>query len=178
MNANRSEVVRTPGEATNTRFHSAEGIYKAKAKLGFESENPASTDLFACICTYLRTFALKPSASLRDTSPIPTKAISCISKTPNKTFDWQTRTAEVQCCAPAKHAFDEFARGRTLRANQHELINMIVEHLTERGVMDPRPLYEPPFTDLDPLGAEGVFGQAEAVQLVDILDDVRRRAAA
>jgi type I restriction enzyme R subunit len=80
--------------------------------------------------------------------------------------------------AAAKRAFDAFLLGRTLTANQLELINMIVEHLTERGVMDPRLLYESPFTDLDPMGAEGVFTQAEVVQLVDILDDVRRRAAA
>ncbi len=44
--------------------------------------------------------------------------------------------------------------------------------------MDPRLLYESPFTDLDPMGAEGVFGQADVVQLAEILDDVRRRAAA
>jgi hypothetical protein len=96
MHAKRSEVARISGEATNTRFRSAEGIYKAKAKPGFDSESLVSTDLFAYICTYLRTFALKTSSSLRETSPILTEATSCISKTPNKTFDLQTRTAEVQ----------------------------------------------------------------------------------
>jgi hypothetical protein len=79
MNANRSEVAPTPSEPTNTRSRSAEGIYKAKAKPGFDSENPGSTNLFAYICTYLRTFALKPSSSLRGTSTIPAKATSCIS---------------------------------------------------------------------------------------------------
>ncbi len=52
-------MARTSGEATNTRFRSAEGIYKAKAKPGFDSESPVTTDLFAYICAYLRTFALK-----------------------------------------------------------------------------------------------------------------------
>src|SRR6516225_160059 len=37
--------------------------------------------------------------------------------------------------------------------------NMIVEHLTARGVMDPRLLYESPFTDLDPLGVAGIFAE-------------------
>src|SRR5271168_4366435 len=59
MYANRSEMAQTSGEATNIRFRSAEGIYKAKAKPGFASESPVSTDLFAYICVYLRTFALK-----------------------------------------------------------------------------------------------------------------------
>jgi hypothetical protein len=52
-------MAQTSGEATNVRFRSAEGIYKAKAKQGFDSEGPVSTDLFAYICAYLRTFALK-----------------------------------------------------------------------------------------------------------------------
>jgi type I restriction enzyme R subunit len=38
---------------------------------------------------------------------------------------------------------------------------MKIEHLTELGVMDPRLLYESPFTDLDPLGVAGVFGDGE-----------------
>ena len=29
---------------------------------------------------------------------------------------------------------------------------MIVDHLTDRGVMEPRLLYESPFTDINPLG--------------------------
>ena len=31
----------------------------------------------------------------------------------------------------------------------------MIEHLTARGVMDPRLLYESPFTDIDPLGGRG-----------------------
>jgi len=56
--------------------------------------------------------------------------------------------------------------------------NMIVEHLTARGVMDPRLLYESPFTDLDPLGVAGIFAEGEVVELVRILRDVEGRAAA
>jgi type I restriction enzyme, R subunit len=44
--------------------------------------------------------------------------------------------------------------------------------------MDVRLLYESPFTDLDPLGVAGVFGEAEVVEVIDILRDVERRAAA
>ncbi len=80
--------------------------------------------------------------------------------------------------AAAKRAFDGFLQGRNLTAHQHEFIDMMIEHLTERGVMDPRLLYELPFTDIDPLGVAGVFGQGEVVQLIQILDEVRGRAAA
>src|SRR4051794_4063730 len=55
--------------------------------------------------------------------------------------------------AAAKQALDGFIQGRALSANQHEFLAMVIEHLTARGMMDPRLLYESRFTDLDPLGA-------------------------
>ena len=57
-------------------------------------------------------------------------------------------------------------------------MNMMIDHLTERGAMDPRLLYESPFTDLDPLGVAGVFKEGEVVELIQILRDVQERAAA
>ena len=78
----------------------------------------------------------------------------------------------------AKRAFDQFQSGRALSANQIEFVNMIINHLTERGVMDPRLLYESPFTDFDAMGVEGVFDSAGVIEIVRILEDVRKRAAA
>ena len=57
--------------------------------------------------------------------------------------------------AAAKRAFDTFIEGRKLTAHQHEFVDMVIDHLTARGVMDPRLLYESPFTDFDPLGVAG-----------------------
>ena len=62
--------------------------------------------------------------------------------------------------------------------HQLEFLNMMIDHLTERGVMDPRLLYESPLTDLDPLGVAGVFKEGEVVELIQILRDVQGRAAA
>ena len=53
-----------------------------------------------------------------------------------------------------------------------------IDHLTAPGVMDPRLLYESPFTDLDPLGVAGIFAEGEVVQLIQILREVDGRAAA
>ena len=78
----------------------------------------------------------------------------------------------------AKRAFNVFYSDASLTANQIEFVNMIVDYLMERGVMDPRLLYESPFTDMNPLGVQGMFGEANAARLVTILDDVRKRAAA
>jgi hypothetical protein len=89
---------------------------------------------------------------------------------------------DVGACAsfvmPEMRAFDKFIEGRKLTAHQHEFVDMLIDHLTARGVMDPRLLYESPFTDFDPLGVAGVFKDAEVVELIQILRDVQGRAAA
>lgn len=78
----------------------------------------------------------------------------------------------------AKHALDGFIQGKTLSANQHEFVTMVIDHLTARGIMDPRLLYASPFTDLDPLGVSGLFSDAEVHELVSVLREVQARAAA
>ncbi len=78
----------------------------------------------------------------------------------------------------AKHAFDQFIAGKTLSANQLEFVNLIIDHLTERGAIEPRLLYESPFTDIDPMGISGVFSERDVEEVVSILDSVRKRAAA
>src|SRR4029077_10713532 len=72
----------------------------------------------------------------------------------------------------AKQAFAGFLQGRTLTADQLEFVDLVIDHLTERGVMDPKLLYESPFTDFDSNGVAGVFDPDEVVQLVRILRDV------
>ena len=78
----------------------------------------------------------------------------------------------------AKQAFAQFIAGKTLSANQLEFVNLIIDHLTERGAMDPRLLYESPFTDIDPMGIGGLFSERDVEEVVSILDAVRKRAAA
>lgn len=78
----------------------------------------------------------------------------------------------------AKAAFADILAGDNLSANQIEFINLIIDYLTERGAMDPRRLYESPFTDLDAQGVSGLFPQAVVKRIVNALDDVRGRAAA
>ncbi len=78
----------------------------------------------------------------------------------------------------AKKAFADFLAARKPTADQIEFVNMIVDHLTDRGVMEPRLLYESPFTDINPLGVEGLFGQQGAAEVISIVEGVNRRAAA
>jgi type I restriction enzyme, R subunit len=78
----------------------------------------------------------------------------------------------------AQTAFAEFFQGRKLSANQLEFLDMIIDHLTARGVMDPKLLYEAPYTDFDSKGVEGVFEHRDAIRLVEILRAVEPRSAA
>ena len=78
----------------------------------------------------------------------------------------------------AKEALTVFLDDRTLGANQIEFVNLIVNHLTEHGVMDAGRLYESPFTDIAPQGPDRLFTARQMDQLVEILEDVALRAAA
>jgi type I restriction enzyme R subunit len=62
--------------------------------------------------------------------------------------------------------------------NQIEFINLIIDHLTENGAMEPKRLYESPFSDLDDQDVGDLFPQADVLQIVNELHDVRLKAAA
>lgn len=76
----------------------------------------------------------------------------------------------------AKKALSSFVTDTTLSANQIEFVNLVVDHLTEHGTMDPARLYESPFTDLSPRGPDGLFSTAQLDQLFATLEDVKRTA--
>ncbi len=78
----------------------------------------------------------------------------------------------------AKAAFAGFLNRRNLTGNQIEFIDLIVDHLTERGTMSPSRLYESPFTDLNEQGVSGIFPQADVQTIIQVLGDVKQRAAA
>lgn len=78
----------------------------------------------------------------------------------------------------AKTALAGFIAGKTLRANQIEFLDLVVNHLTDHGYMDPGLLYESPYTDFNPLGVDGLFSEEQVDELLAILSEVRGRAVA
>jgi type I restriction enzyme, R subunit len=77
----------------------------------------------------------------------------------------------------AKEAFASFINGKRLSANQIEFINLIIDHLTEHGIIEAERLYESPFTDLNPRGVEGLFDAAQVNELLSVISNIRAAAA-
>lgn len=78
----------------------------------------------------------------------------------------------------AMQAFSDFIGGTTATPNQIEFINLVVEELTQNGVMEPARLFESPYTDINAQGPLGVFPPAKATQIVQVLEEIRERAVA
>ena len=59
--------------------------------------------------------------------------------------------------AAAQAAFSEFLSNRSLNTSQIRFIEMVIDQLTARGVMEPEALYEAPFNSLHAGGPDALF---------------------
>jgi type I restriction enzyme R subunit len=76
--------------------------------------------------------------------------------------------------AAVSEAFGEFLAAGTATSQQIEFINMVIEHLSDQGIMDPALLYESPFVDVAPTGPEKLFGDEKVTRLwrkIEALND-------
>lgn len=78
----------------------------------------------------------------------------------------------------AMEAFSHFIQGTTVTPDQIEFIELVVQELTQTGVMEPDRLFQSPFTDLSSQGPLGVFPGEKVTQLVEVLEEIRRSAMA
>jgi type I restriction enzyme R subunit len=77
----------------------------------------------------------------------------------------------------AQAAFNDALAGQTLTAQQIRFVEMIVEHLTASGRMEPELLYNSPFTDSAPNGVSDVFAGAAVETILGLLDELNPRLA-
>ena len=63
----------------------------------------------------------------------------------------------------AQSAFSEFLNDRSLTPPQIRFVEMVIDQLTSRGVMEESALYEPPFSNLHAGGPDELFADKENV---------------
>ena len=80
--------------------------------------------------------------------------------------------------AAVAEALSSFISGGTATARQIDFIELVIEHLTEKGTMDPSLLYESPFTDVAPSGPEQVFDLPVTRRLVAAIEELNVSATA
>jgi type I restriction enzyme R subunit len=78
----------------------------------------------------------------------------------------------------AMQAFSELVNDSMLTPEQIEFIELVIEELTQNGVVPPERLFEPPFTDINAQGPTAVFPMGRVTRIVKVLDEVRARAVA
>src|SRR5262249_26083699 len=78
----------------------------------------------------------------------------------------------------AKRAFDRYLDSTVFNSRQIQFINQIIDYLTQNGVMDPRMLFEHPFTNISSSGPSGLFKEDDATTIVKIIRSINVNAAA
>jgi type I restriction enzyme R subunit len=77
----------------------------------------------------------------------------------------------------AKEAFGQFLDANRYTSRQIRFVEMIVERLTQTGVMDPGQLYDPPFTSIHQEGLDGAFANADADGIISVIETINSHAA-
>ena len=78
-------------------------------------------------------------------------------------LSWFVRSLVGLDRAAAQAAFSQLLNDRSLTAPQIRFVEMIIDQLTARGVMESDALYEPPFTNLHAGGPDSLFAGKEKV---------------
>ncbi|CEG09837.1 type I restriction enzyme EcoKI subunit R [Afipia felis] len=75
-------------------------------------------------------------------------------------------------------AFGDFLGGGTASAPQIEFIDMVIEHMTDQGTIEPEALYEQPFINIAPTGPDQLFGEDKVRQLFTKIRAINESAVA
>ena len=78
----------------------------------------------------------------------------------------------------AMQAFSELLQGGKATPEQIEFLELVIDELTQNGVMAPERLFESPFTDVSAQGPLGVFPPTQVTRIVSTLNEIRTRAVA
>jgi len=75
----------------------------------------------------------------------------------------------------AKTAFAEFLTKGAYSPDQIHFVDLIIDHLCINGMMDPKRLFEPPFTDFHDQGVGGILGD-KAEKIIGVIQQINSNA--
>jgi type I restriction enzyme, R subunit len=78
----------------------------------------------------------------------------------------------------AQEALSNFLDQKRYNAKQIHYVGLVVQELTANGVVDAHRFYDPPYTDIAPSGPEHLFTEGEVIELIGVLNQVRKTTAA
>ncbi len=76
----------------------------------------------------------------------------------------------------AKEALGEFLSKSPLHPDQINFLDQIVDYLVQNGMMEPKVMFDTPFTHIHDLGITGVFGDDEGQLVIELIRAVNRNA--
>ena len=76
----------------------------------------------------------------------------------------------------AEEVFADYLSEKDFNLNQITFIRKIIDYLTHNGTMNPKLLYEPPFTDIHFEGLDGLFMDDKADDIVHHLREINKNA--
>ncbi|MDH5547136.1 MAG: DEAD/DEAH box helicase family protein [Gammaproteobacteria bacterium] len=76
----------------------------------------------------------------------------------------------------AKEAFADFLADATLQPDQISFLNEVVEYLVQNGVMEPKAMFDTPFTNINDKGVVGVFGPDMSKKVVELVRHINENA--
>jgi type I restriction enzyme, R subunit len=77
----------------------------------------------------------------------------------------------------AKEAFGEFLDGALLHPDQITFLDQIVDYLVKNGTMEPKAMFETPFTHINDQGIAGVFNNDESDKVIRLVQNINDNAA-
>jgi type I restriction enzyme R subunit len=78
----------------------------------------------------------------------------------------------------AKAVFAEFLSSQTLNSKQIRFIDLIINYLSQSGIIEPERLFESPFTDLSSSGVNGIFDHESANKIFQLIAQINDNAEA
>jgi len=76
----------------------------------------------------------------------------------------------------AKEAFGEFLQKDSLHPDQIAFVNEVIDYLVKNGSMEPKEMFDAPFTHYHDHGLTGVMGEEMAMKVVNLVRQINENA--